>query len=474
MISYLIKVIACSGLLWFVYVLYLEKVKMHQFNRVYLLFSVAFSLIVPLIPMSSGSTTIPVLENPVTELFYIPTENAVPVADTVVQTQEKTNPLLACLLALYCIVTLYFLIRLFFNIYRLITKDKGYRFVYHNNTKLIFMDENIVTHTFLNKIFLGKKDYTGETVEKEILTHELTHAQQKHSLDVIFIELVRSVFWFNPCFILFKKAIQLNHEFIADDAVIYTYKDVSAYQYLLLNKISQCSSNYLSSNLNFLIAKKRLAMMKKQKNKWVNTCSLFIAALMLTAAFTLFSEKTMAQETKKSPSPQPRISTDPVPRVTVPGKSGAGISDELLMEYTSAVNGAYKKRTAPNGEGYLIIDTTGVDIKRLRSIYASMTKEQQKKAPMLLGYVPVLPPPARKHPTEQQVKDWENASVYGVWLDYKKISNTELAKYKASDFDHFMVSRLYGRAKAGKTYSYQVNILTKAGYDKSYGKKLNQ
>jgi bla regulator protein blaR1 len=468
MIAYLIKMILCSGLLLGAYVLFLETEKTYRLNRFYLLFSIVFSFAVPLIQIRTSTGKLPSLDTPILE----PLTPAIdlPYPGDYTQAEQQSAWLPTILLIVYCLITLIFLLRFARNIYRLYTTSAMQKWI-GNKTKLVLLNDTTATHSFLNTIFVSKTDYRDDTVEKEILTHELTHVRQKHSLDVLFIELVRSVFWFNPFFILYKRSIQLNHEFLADEAVIKTHQDIPAYQHLLLDKISQQSSNHLSSRLNFLITKKRLAMMKQMKNNTRAIVKTIAVAVLTTGAFILFSQKIIAQKKDTLVLKEERLPLRPVypeKQTTLTLLSGSGITDEEFNEYSAAVNGAYKKRTAKNGETYLIIDTTGLNIKRLRLLYGNMTVEQQKKAPGLPGLIPALRAPAKKSPSEEQFQSWQDASKYGVWLGKKKIDNKVLANYKASDIVYFNVSKLYGRAKTGKTYDYQVNAYTNSQYEEDF------
>jgi bla regulator protein blaR1 len=504
MIAYLVKMIVCSGLLLAVYFLLLEKEKMHRFNRFYLLFSIIFSLTIPLVSITVSTIAIPVLEAPAYPLLFEagPANAEDPVLPNA-QPREKTNIFPLVLLALYCTVTFYFLFRLFITVYRLTGKTGKYRCLYYENAKLVFLNEKIATHTFLNTIFVGESDHKDQVMDKEVLTHELTHVRQKHSLDIIFIELLRSILWFNPFFTLYKKAIQLNHEFLADDAVISTHKNISSYQYLLLDKIKLHSGSYLSSNLNFLIAKKRLAMMKQMKNTPRAVLKTIGVAALFAGSVILFSEKVIAQQPVKNSTPSvPAEKNSPAKKDTTTAKKpsvekfppsgvswgtpdgsppiswgkkpgydknppGPGVSQELFNEYTSAVQNSFDKRGEKNGMVYWQLNE-GFDVKRMRSIYKAMTKEQQEKAPHIPGTIPKLPPPVKKIPTEDQLMSWQNAAVYGVWIDEKKVRNEVLADYKASDFAAFSISKLYGSAKVNKTYTHQLNLQTPAYFDKIY------
>ena len=67
-------------------------------------------------------------------------------------------------------------------------------------------------------------------------------------------------------------------------------------------------------------------------------------------------------------------------------------------------------------------------------------------------------------PTEKQFDQYKNPNVYGIWIDDKKVSNQALNDYKNTDFSQVSVSKLYGVAKEGRSYSHQVNMMTNAYY----------
>ena len=129
------------------------------------------------------------------------------------------------------------------------------------------VEERTLPYTFLNSIFINSDDYYNRNIEDELYTHELVHVTQKHTLDILFIEFLKVIFWFNPMLILYKKAIQLNHEFLADEEIVKTYNNVPFYQNLLLQKGSGNPTIYLASNLNYLVTKKRLIMMTKNTSQ---------------------------------------------------------------------------------------------------------------------------------------------------------------------------------------------------------------
>ena len=287
MTDFLIKSTIPLLVLLTVYHLVLEKEKMHQFNRVYLLFSVVFSLAIPFI-------TIEIIQ-----------EIAMPnVQNSTIQINhgsfvlvEETNYLPIILWSIYGLITLLFSIRFIRNISKIISKINANKRIDYKNAKLVLLKEKMLPHTFLNFIFINEIDYNNQKIENELLSHEFTHVTQKHTFDILFIEILKTIFWFNPIFIFYKKAIQLNHEFLADEKVVTSYDNVPFYQSLLLLKANENQPFYLASNLNYLITKKRLLMMTKTTSK---TQALLKKAMLIPIVATLLfllCTKVVAQET---------------------------------------------------------------------------------------------------------------------------------------------------------------------------------
>lgn len=287
MSDFLIKSTITLFVLLAVYYLFLEKEKIHVFNRFYLLFSLVFSMVIPFI-------TIEVIQE-----IAQPTVNPgnIQILQGSAVVMEETNYLAIGLWSLYAVVTLVLAVRFTSNIIKIFSKMKSNTPIDYKNAKLILVPEKTLPHTFLNTIFINETEYNNRQIEAELYTHELTHVTQKHTLDILFIELLKTVFWFNPIFIFYKKAIQLNHEFLADEKVVTAYNNVPFYQSLLLSKANENPIFYLASNLNYLITKKRLLMMTKTTSKTEALLKKAMLIPVVTALLFLLCTKVVAQET---------------------------------------------------------------------------------------------------------------------------------------------------------------------------------
>jgi hypothetical protein len=286
MILFLIQSTLSLFLLLMVYHLFLEKEKMHQFKRVYLLFSLVFSLAIPFVTIEIASEIIQPIRNSTNLLFLQGSSQII----------EETNYTSYLLWAIYTLITLLCSIRFIRNILKITSKTKINAIINYHGAKLVLVPEKNLPHTFLNYIFINEADYKNRNIEAELYTHELTHVTQKHTLDVLLIEFLKTIFWFNPIFIFYKKAIQLNHEFLADEIVVRYYNDVPFYQSLLVSKANASQPIYLVSNLNFFVTKKRLLMMTKTTSK---TNAILKQIALIPVFFALFysiSFKTVAME----------------------------------------------------------------------------------------------------------------------------------------------------------------------------------
>jgi bla regulator protein BlaR1 len=459
MITYFLKIILCSALLLLFYFLFLEKEKMLRFNRAYLLSGIFLSFIIPFMSLSTE-----IVQNilPIEQFDNAPSTNIQEIIATQVNTPpEEHNYFTIAGWTIYLTVTIFLFARLTRNIFNIYHKIKTNKAIPYHGAKLVLVNDNVVPHSFLQYIFINKNAIEQSAIEKEILGHELTHVTQKHSLDILFLELLLVFFWFNPFLFLYRRCIKLNHEFLADDAVIKRFNDTAAYQYLLLERSNQPASLSLNSEFNYLLTKKRLIMMTRTTSKRIALLKKLALLPIIGLAIFLFSTKTIAQKPAKL-TPQSKMEVS---------STVEGASLELMNEYATIVA---KHKPGPNEvsgkpSGYYK-DITDAERDRLETIFLQMNKTQQ--AQQEIFFMPPIPPFRKSVPTSAQLQSWVNAKKYGVWIDEKRVANSILSKYSVNDFSHAFVSQLSKNAvNYGKHYV-QVNLMTNAYY-KNYFDQAN-
>jgi hypothetical protein len=309
MVLYLLKSAACMGIFLLFYKLLLEKENMHIFKRFYLIATLIAALVIP------GLVFVEYIEPVVTTYSnynnYIETStpliNELPARDIAIINWS----LLAW--TIYYIGLGIFGVRFLRNLFQIINRiRKNTKFKERFSIKVLLL-EQLPPHTFFKYIFLNKEKFETDAIPKEVLLHEEIHAKQHHSIDVLFIELLQVVLWFNPLVYFFKKSIKLNHEFLADSAVIKATISTSNYQNTLLSYLSQDSlhkyqSVKMANAINYSSIKKRFKVMKnKTSKKAVLLRSLLLLPLLALMLYG-FSETKLVE--KSSPEIQERLNED--------------------------------------------------------------------------------------------------------------------------------------------------------------------
>lgn len=451
MTTYIIKIILCAAVFFLTYKLFLEREKMHLFNRFYLLLSLLLSFAIPAIRFNAATPILPIYESGNLHANILEDSGII----QILSPKQSTNYIFSILLSIYVTITTLLLFRFINNLNKILSKVRKHQNISYKNSKIVLINEDLTPHSFLNYFFINTKDYKNGNIENEILIHEYTHIQQKHSYDILFIEILQIVFWFNPLVFFYRKAIQLNHEFLADEAVINTFKNIPSYQYLLIDKANKIKTYNLTSQFNYSITKKRLIMMTKQKSLRNALCRQIAIVPVLALSIFIFSTKSFAQDsttvqtTKQNNTPSTQ----------------EGVTKELLNEYEQIVN------KSKNEKGFPIFSKfSDADKSRLETIYLLMSKDQQAK--QMVIFMPATPPLPKVVPTVAQIESWKNSKIYGLWIDNKRVNNSELKKYKNTDFAQAFVSKLYGAAKKNVTYNFQVNLMTIKEYESYYRKTI--
>ncbi|WP_168796613.1 M56 family metallopeptidase [Cognatitamlana onchidii] len=272
----------------------LEQTSAHTFKRFYLIVTILISIGIPFITFTKYILVEPVSFDTSTEFM----NQSQVFSPEIIQPK---NYLPTILWSIYGIGVITFSYRFFKNLYEIVQKiEKSQKFK-TDRFNIVLLNDLIHPHTFFNFIFLNKSKFESNLIPTEILLHEQVHARQKHAIDILFIELLQIVFWFNPLLYFIKKDIKLNHEFLADQAVIKSGSNIKQYQQLLLAFSSNASPNQLVNAINYSLIKKRFTVMNANTSKtqiWVRSLILFPLLAILIYSFSAHkkTEKYIATE----------------------------------------------------------------------------------------------------------------------------------------------------------------------------------
>ncbi|WP_299891249.1 M56 family metallopeptidase [uncultured Lacinutrix sp.] len=465
MLLILLKSSACLAILMAFYKFCLENLSIHKFKRFYLLGAILVSAIIPFITFIEyvePQFNIPYFEiNHSVPLELLPTDE--------ITTEEPINYLPLILWSIYGLGVILFGIKFFINLTNIISK------IYKNEKQkqghfiTVLLQDLISPHTFFSYIFLNKTKFESQAIPKEVLLHEASHAKQKHSLDVLFIELMQVIFWFNPLLYFIKKDIKLNHEFLADKAVLNQGIDSSSYQSILLAFSSNATEPELANAINYSLIKKRFTIMKTKTSKkaiWLR--SLLLLPLLGGLLFSFSSREEVEKEATISPemifsgeveNNNSSELGDVKKELQKTNILSEGVTEPMMNEYKSFMV-EYKTKNRINNTVY----------KRIVAIYDLMSTKQKasvEKYPK--SFLPKLSKIKNKKPTLKDWKSWKNEKEYALWLDGKNIKNNKLNNYNINDIVYFSGSFVHNNARSKKfPQPYQFRLFTKKGFEETY------
>jgi TonB family protein len=282
-----------------------HKVVFHKetnfsFQRYFLLSGIVFSLAVPLFHFSKiPSGMIPVFSDGI-PLLSIP---EVEFSNTSKSWFNSSDILWGIYLTGVAIFAIIFLSR----IVKLIGVIRSTPIVTVGRFKIIESKNFNGTFSFFHFIFIGGAETISATEKQQIVDHEQVHARKLHSLDVLVLNLLSIVFWFNPFIPVYKKSFIQLHEFEADARAVKNH-DVNTYCNLLARVALQSFGFSLANHFNNSLTIKRIAMIKSIKKK-IRGWKLFLSATLFLCMFYLLACNDQVAE--KSPSvPRPEAKKD--------------------------------------------------------------------------------------------------------------------------------------------------------------------
>ena len=258
MIHSLLQIFAFQILFLAVYDLFLKNETFFNLNRIYLLLTFVLSVVLPFITIGF------IRENlPQEYVFELP---AVLIGSVSSQSVSSGSSLwLLILSGLWFVGSLLSLSFFIWKLHKIAKlKSIGTSEVFQTY-KLVILPKTDTAFSFFNTIFLGEN--ISEENRASIIAHEKIHIEHRHSLDLLFFELLRIIFWFNPMVYLFQNRIATLHEFIADTEVT-AEKDKKQYYQNLLSEVFQTEKiSFINTFFNQSLIKKRIIMLQKSKSR---------------------------------------------------------------------------------------------------------------------------------------------------------------------------------------------------------------
>lgn len=404
---YLGKVSLYWIVLYGCYALLLRRHTFFGWNRAYLLGALLLSFALPLVQYPEGSTVLPTVTYAAGAL---PALVSTPAPFVVYAQSAAKVPSWEVLLGgLYAAGVVFMLARLVLQFRTLFSFfQKGERIPMEDYTLILLDDDQTGSFSFMKWIVINRTDY-AENLDT-VLNHELAHVRQRHSWDILLVEVLRVVFWFNPVLILYKKALQQVHEYLADRETALPRDRYASFlvEYAFQTSAPDLTNQFFTSSF----VKNRITMLYKNKNsnwalgKYLTIVPLIGLVLMLTAARERVADALENSTQVLVPTTAMRAEISRVPQAettTVKGTVRSSKTKEPLpfaniilvgtnRGTTTNMNGAFELKEVPLNSllaiSYVGYEARTVEVgKENQAVNVVLQREQRPlESVMVIGY----------------------------------------------------------------------------------------
>lgn len=281
-INYMAESLICGAVFFLLFRLIFSMENNYSFQRLSILVSSLLAAIFPLISIPVSNAVVPgYLLNPA----YVISDYSSGL------TTETSGPkLMSYSVLIFGLISLFFVFKYLIELVKIFILQSRSEIVFKSRSYSIYQQKEIDTpFSFGKSIFLP--DSFNSSDREMIVRHELSHIKRNHSADIIFMNLLISVQWFNPFIYILKSKLIEIHEFQADMDVLNYGADISEYRELIF--LSQFSSAPdISNSLHKSLTFKRFIKMENLKQSKVGTrlIALFSVAALLLFSVTSFSK----------------------------------------------------------------------------------------------------------------------------------------------------------------------------------------
>ncbi len=268
MLHYILQTIAFQLFFLVLYDLFLKKETFFNWNRIYLLGTSFLSFLLPFIKIERLRTIVPnefviTLPEVIVGNQMASSTNGINLegVDIGISNMTAWEILLFTGMTFALVIFLVKMVRMIFMIH----DNPKYK---RDRILIVKLLDSSMAFSFFNYIFLGEKIKYDD--RDSILEHEIIHVRDKHTLDLIYFEILRIVFWFNPLVYLYQDRISTLHEFTADAKAVKHHELKTYYQKLLSQIFETQKVSFINAFFKQSLVKKRIVMLSKSRSRPVN------------------------------------------------------------------------------------------------------------------------------------------------------------------------------------------------------------
>ncbi|MFO7999692.1 MAG: TonB family protein [Marinilabilia sp.] len=280
LLSYLVKSAIWLTAFGLIYSLFLRNERFFLLNRLFLLSGMLASIIFPLI-----TVRYPVIIQQATA-----NTSSGAVATQAIKTSAQGNILNVETILTGIIMTgfLFLSVKLLWQTLKVIQVIRKSGIIKTDSVKVVLTNKFSFPFSFFSYVLVNPS--LSEKEIREIVAHESAHIAQKHWIDLMLTESLRTIQWFNPMAWLYSHFIRQNHEFLADQSALQSTNDPAAYKAVLINHLVGGEAIRLGHSFNYSLNKKRFTMMKKMHTSGIRKLKTFLIIPAIAIIFYAFAQ----------------------------------------------------------------------------------------------------------------------------------------------------------------------------------------
>ncbi len=291
MLQYLLNVTAVWLVSLVVFDVFLKRDTYHGYNRAYLLITLVTGLVLPLISLRAE----------VIELSQTMAQPVVTGVNTVKEGIASATPVgsggftivdwIAILYLAGVVISLVLVLRELFVIRTLYKNGRRSR---DGVWTVIETGKEHSPFSAFRYVFINSKDSYSATELKMILVHEEQHGHLLHAADLLFVQLVKVVFWFHPLVYVYLHRLLMVHEYQADKAVQETPQSYGSF---LVEQALLSSAPSLSHSFSRSPIRKRINMLTQRSSALSGSKKLIVLPVLVVCIFC-FSKNAFSDDKK--------------------------------------------------------------------------------------------------------------------------------------------------------------------------------
>jgi len=278
-LQYTLEVAIAMFLFFAVWKLFLEKETFSHLHRKYLMSTFILAFIIPFIKINFQIND----QNNV--IFQI--SETIQLKEIIVDQTNYSLSIFQILSYVYFAISFLLLIILIYKLVSIHLFAKRCKIQTYNGNRIFVSKKNISPFSFMDKVFFND-DEVKKPNFNNILQHELAHVKQKHTIDIIVLEIAKIIIWFNPMIYFYREQLKMLHEYLADEEVILQGFEADEYKMLLIKQ--QIGHQFeFANHFNKSLTIKRINMINKLKSNRKAKLKVLLVMPIIGLTFLLFS-----------------------------------------------------------------------------------------------------------------------------------------------------------------------------------------